>query len=167
LTINPSDGEADAWIEALGLVPHPEGGYYAETHRSDVRVDAPQGGRAASTAIYFLLRPGTFSALHRVRSDEVWHHYRGAPVELHLLDEPAGHRVVPLGPDLGVGQRPQHVVPAGSWQGVLAAREGATLCGCTVAPGFEFADFEMPGRRELTRRMPTLRSWIERLTREP
>jgi predicted cupin superfamily sugar epimerase len=96
----------------------------------------------------------------------VWHHYAGDPVDLHLLAEPDGHRAVRLAADVARGHRPQHVVPAGCWQAAVAAGPRFALCGCTVAPGFDFADFEMPSRADLLGRMPALREWIERLTRD-
>lgn len=144
-------------VELLGLAPHPEGGFYRETFR------AP-GARAASTAIYFLLPAGTFSALHRIRSDEVWHHYAGDPLELHVIDGDAHERVV-LGRDLEAGERPQHVVRAGAWQAAAPIGERWSLCGCTVAPGFEFAEFEMPDRRTLLETLPRFSHVVERFTR--
>jgi predicted cupin superfamily sugar epimerase len=161
--------DARAAVEALGLVPHPEGGFFRETFRAPLGLPAPQGTRSASTAIYFLLHAGSFSALHRVCSDEVWHHYDGDPLDLHLLEETAdgggAHRIVHLGHDLARGERPQAVVPAGVWQAALPAGDRYTLCGCTVAPGFDFADFEMPTRAALTARFPDKHELIERLTR--
>jgi hypothetical protein len=161
--------EARAVVEALGLAPHPEGGFFRETFRAPLALPAPQGTRAASTAIYFLLPSGTFSALHRVRSDEVWHHYDGDPLELHLLEDGAGagavHRVVLLGRDLARGECPQAVVPAGVWQAAVPLGARYTLCGCTVAPGFDFADFELPPRADLVARFPGARALVERLTR--
>jgi predicted cupin superfamily sugar epimerase len=125
-------------IAALGMTPHPEGGWYAETFR-----DAPQGGRGHSTAIYFLLERGQVSAWHRVRdAAEVWHFHAGAPLALSVHEEggPVVHHR--LGPDLQAGQRPQAVVPANAWQ--MAESLGDwTLVGCTVAPGFDFAAFEL------------------------
>ncbi|WP_457939127.1 cupin domain-containing protein [Mesorhizobium sp. 10J20-29] len=125
-------------IAALGLERHPEGGWYAETFRDD-----PDGGRGHSTAIYFLLEQGDVSAWHRVRdAAEVWHHYSGAPLELTICDEGGKRSRHLLGSDLAAGERPQAVVPAGWWQ--TARSLGAwTLCGCTVAPGFDFAQFEL------------------------
>jgi predicted cupin superfamily sugar epimerase len=161
------DDEARRWVEALGLAPHPEGGLYAETFRAPAVVNARHGVRAASTAIYFLLPPGGLSALHRVRSDEVWHHYAGDALELHTIDaEEAGgaHRVVRLGKELP-DERPQHVVSSGTWQAAVASARRFTLCGCTVAPGFDFADFEMPTRAELVARFPQHAEWVTRLTR--
>jgi uncharacterized protein len=157
--------EARAVVATLGLAPHPEGGFFRETFRAPLGVAAPQGQRAASTAIYFLLPAGTFSALHRVRSDEVWHHYDGDPIELYTLHENGRHEVVRLGHDLARGERPQAVVPAGVWQAALPVGSRFALCGCTVAPGFDFADFEMPARAELIERFPEVRELIEQLTR--
>ncbi len=156
---------AAALVATLGLTPHPEGGFFRETFRAPLIVDAPQGGRAASTAIYYLLTAGSFSALHRVRSDEVWHHYDGDPVELHTIDDAGRHAMTRVGRDIAAGERPQFVVPAGVWQAAVPVGE-YVLCGCTVAPGFDFADFEMPARDALTQRFPALREVIARLTRE-
>jgi predicted cupin superfamily sugar epimerase len=126
-------------VRILGLAPHPEGGFYRETYR-DERVDA--AGRAASTAIYFLLPVGEVSAWHRVDAAEVWHYYAGAPLVLTI--SPNGHdaSAAYLGPDLRAGQRPQIVVPAGHWQTAVSLGEWS-LVGCTVAPAFEFAGFEL------------------------
>jgi predicted cupin superfamily sugar epimerase len=132
------DLAADDIISLLGLQPHPEGGHYRETFR-----DAPAGAsaRAHSTAIYFLLRAGEVSRWHRVDAAEVWHWYAGAPLQLTIADA-SGRRDVRLGMGLAAGERPQAVVPARAWQ--QARSLGAwTLVGCTVAPGFEFAGFEM------------------------
>lgn len=132
------DLTAEEVVRLLGLQPHPEGGFYRETFRAP----APDGSRGASTAIYYLLRERDVSVWHRVvDADEVWHHYAGAPLELRLAD---GGEIssLRLGTDLAAGERPQAVVPAGVWQ---AARPlgGWVLVGCTVAPAFEFAGFEM------------------------
>jgi predicted cupin superfamily sugar epimerase len=133
-----SDLSADAIIALLGLAPHPEGGHFRETFRDPASVN---GGRAASTAIYFLLRAGEISRWHRVDAAEVWHWYAGAPLMLAIAEH-AGRRTMTLGSDLAAGLRPQAVVPAHAWQQAHSA--GAwTLVGCTVAPGFEFAGFEL------------------------
>ncbi len=139
------DPEARALVDALGLAPHPEGGFYRETFRAPAPVATPRGPRAASTAIYYLLPAGAASARHRVASDEAWHHYRGDPLEL-TVEHPGGRteRLV-LGPDVLAGQRPQAVVPAGAWQAARPLGTRYALCGCTVAPGFDFADFELSG----------------------
>src|SRR5882672_9100340 len=111
--------EARAVVSALGPSPHPEGGFFRETFRAPLAVSTPAGVRAASTAIYFVLPAGSFSALHRVRSDEVWHHYDGDPVELYALRDDGEARVVRLGRDLARGDRPQVIVPAGLWQAAV------------------------------------------------
>jgi len=148
--------DADDVVRRLGLRPHPEGGYYRETYRSSLTLELADGRRrAASTAIHYLLPSGTRSAWHRVASDEVWHHYDGGALRLHLL---------------GVGTRrlsrgdPQAVVPAGVWQ--AAEPEGeAVLCGCTVAPGFDFADFELGRAEALVATYPEQETLIRRLLR--
>ncbi|KAB2918372.1 MAG: cupin domain-containing protein [Hyphomicrobiaceae bacterium] len=129
---------ADDIIRLLELQPHPEGGCYRETFRDTATVG---GRRAASTAIYFLLREGEVSRWHRVDAAEAWHWYAGAALSLGIAGG-SGRRTIRLGPDIAVGERPQAIVPAGAWQ--QAASLGAwTLVGCTVAPGFEFAGFEL------------------------
>ncbi len=159
--------DAAALVKRLGLAPHPEGGFYRETWRSSMILgDLARGERAASTAIYFLLPAGKVSALHRVTSDEAWHHYDGDPVDLHLI-EPRGanpHSVVTLGRDFERGERPQYVVPAGTWQAAVPRGDRFALCGCTVAPGFDFADFEMPSRDELLAQLPAHAEIVARLT---
>lgn len=130
---------ADEIVRRLGLVPHPEGGHYRETFR-DGRCD--EAGRSVGTAIYYLLAAGETSEWHRVDAAEIWHFYAGAPMVLTV--SPDGHDASAhrLGPDIAAGQRPQLVVPAGHWQ--TATSLGAwSLVGCTVAPGFDFAGFEM------------------------
>ena len=129
---------ADDLIRVLALVPHPEGGHYRETFRDGA---SSPGGRAASTAIYFLLRAGEVSRWHRVDAAEVWHWYAGAALRLSVFDG-GSRQDLQLGPDVVAGERPQAVVSAGQWQ--QAETCGAyTLVGCTVAPGFDFAGFEM------------------------
>lgn len=131
--------EPEALIAALGLTPHPEGGWFAETWREP----AAEGTRAASTAIYYLLRAGELSRWHRVDATEVFHHYGGAPLELRIALTSAGPAVRHvLGSDIEAGGRPQVIVPAGAWQSAMP-RGDWSLVGCTVAPGFEFAGFEL------------------------
>lgn len=125
---------ADQMIRLLELSPHPEGGHYRETFRDPRLMD----GRAASTAIYFLLAAGERSHWHRVDAVEIWHFHAGAPLALSI----EGQERVRLGPDLGKGERPQGVVPAGKWQAAESLGDW-TLVGCTVAPGFDFAGFEL------------------------
>lgn len=134
---------ADEVIRLLELRPHPEGGFFRETFRDVRRDSGPDGGRGASTAIYFLLREGDVSAWHRVHdAAEVWHHYAGAPIDLALSPDGRRRETVRLGSDLKAGERPQAVVPAGVWQTARSVG-GWALVGCTVAPGFEFSAFEM------------------------
>ena len=125
-------------IRLLGLEPHPEGGHYRETFRDARIVD---GGRAASTAIYFLLARGERSHWHRVDAVEVWHYHAGAPLTLRIADA-GGVTEVRLGADLAAGERPQAVVPAHAWQAAESLGDW-TLVGCTVAPGFDFTGFEL------------------------
>jgi predicted cupin superfamily sugar epimerase len=129
---------AEEVIRLLGLAPHPEGGFYRETFRAA----AADGRRGASTAIYYLLRRGEVSAWHRVDADEVYHHYAGASLELLLSVDGQQRSAVRLGPDLTAGERPQAVAPAGAWQSARSLGDW-TLVGCTVAPAFDFAGFEM------------------------
>lgn len=125
-------------IALLGLEPHPEGGHFRETFRDT----GDAGGRGASTAIYFLLAEGERSHWHRVDASEVWHWYAGAPLRLSIARETAVTEHLMLGPDLRNGHRPQAVVPPHAWQ--AAESIGAwTLVGCTVAPAFQFAGFEL------------------------
>lgn len=125
-------------IAALGLAPHPEGGHYRETFR-DARTDAD--GRAASTAIYFLLARGERSQWHRIDGVEVWHHYAGDALMLRIADDD-GIRSVRLGADVMAGEVPQAIVPSYAWQSAQCTGDW-TLVGCTVAPGFDFATFEL------------------------
>jgi predicted cupin superfamily sugar epimerase len=164
--------DAAYWIEKLGLEAHPEGGYYRQTYKAELilaKGSLPaefSGARAASTAIYFLLRGEEFSAFHRLRSDEVWHFYVGATLVVHVIDEDGQYSEILLGSDAEAGEVLQAVVKAGCW---FASRvrdgKGFALVGCTVAPGFEFEDFEMGKRSGLVREYPQHRALIEGLTR--
>ncbi len=127
-------------VRLLDLAAHPEGGHFRETFRDPRRID---GGRAASTAIYFLLARGERSHWHRLDATEVWHWHAGAPLTLELAAHDHGPVTrVTLGPDLAAAQRPQAVVPAHVWQAATSLGEW-TLVGCTMAPGFEFSGFEL------------------------
>jgi predicted cupin superfamily sugar epimerase len=128
-------------IRLLELRPHPEGGHYRETFRDRRTIE---GGRPASTAIYFLLARGERSHWHRIDAVEGWHWYAGSPLRLAIAESGKVETVL-LGHDLTAGERPQAVVPAGAWQSAECAGEWA-LCGCTVAPGFEFSKFELAPR---------------------
>lgn len=176
---------AERVIELLGLerLPH-EGGFFRETYRAagEVRVGGHVGLRAYSTQIYYLLRPGETSALHRVRWDEVFHHYLGDPVVQLRIDDGSpthgpggasrGVERVTIGPDLEAEQRPQAVAPADVWQGAElgAGPSGFALLGCTVSPGFDWADFELITRDRalaLARSLPEHADLIGRLTPVP
>lgn len=160
----------------LGLEPHPEGGFFRETYASDLTVpggdvDVREERRVLSTAIYYLLTPETFSELHRLDADEVWHHYQGDPVEqLQLRDDGEDEGgVVVLGQDLAEDERPQILVPRGVWQGsrILPGPHGYALCGTTMAPGFRFEGYEAGQRKDLSARFPKHRQRIAALTRTP
>ena len=125
-------------IARLGLKPHPEGGHYRETFRDPHPL---AGGRAASTAIYFLLARGERSHWHRIDAVEIWHHYAGSALKLHIADDD-GERTIRLGPDVTADEQPQAIVPAFAWQAAESSGDW-TLVGCTVAPGFDFARFEL------------------------
>ncbi len=157
---------AAAWIGLLDLAPHPEGGYYRETYRSADTIPTAGGPRALSTAIYFLLPGDQVSALHRIRSDEVWHFYAGSALTLFVIHRDGRLVRTRLGPDARAGERFQTLVPAGAWYGAAVDDPASyALVGGTVAPGFDFADFELGPRAALTREFPQHRAVIERLTR--
>lgn len=164
--------DAQYWIDRLGLRRHPEGGYYRETYRSTesvAREHLPErfgGDRALSTAILFLLPANEFSAFHRIKQDEVWHFYDGSALTIHVIDPRNEYRTIELGRDIEHGESLQAVVEAGCLFGARIEGDGPyALVGCTVAPGFDFQDFEMPGREELLARYPQHGDIIERLTR--
>lgn len=165
----PTSPRARQLIQALHLSPHPERGYYVETYRARGQVQsAPHGGeRSASTGIYFLIgEPEPSTYLHRLKSDELFHLYEGGPLDVLRLLPDGSHDVVRLGLEVELGGRPQLVLTAGTWFGTeLAPGVSYCLIGCTVAPGFEFADFEIdPGGLEL--RYPTAAQHIARLRRQ-
>jgi len=157
------DAEVARWVEALRLAPHPEGGFFRETYRSSATV----GDRNTSTAIYFLITAGNFSALHRIASDELWHFHAGQALEIVTIDPQGTRRDLRLGLDLERRERPQHHVLAGVWFGARLASAGSSyaLVSCTVAPGFDFADFQLADRARLTKRYPQHASLIGELTR--
>jgi uncharacterized protein len=173
------------WIEKLQLVAHPEGGYFRQTYVSDLKIAREAlpagfgGARAASTAIYFLLEGEKFSVFHRLRSDEMWHFYAGAPLMVHVINPGGNYSSILLGNDVERGEVFQAVVKAGSWFASEIVKNPHVwqnrpdmghppfaLVGCTVAPGFDFEDFEMGKREELVREFPQNRELIQRLTRE-
>jgi uncharacterized protein len=164
--------ETQVRIAALGLQPHPEGGFYRETYRSPDRLPAAAlphrygGERCFCTAILFLLPQGEFSAWHRLCSDELWHFHDGAPLIVHSLDPAGRHTAARLGRRPDRQETPQLCVPAGCWFAAEpASEEPFSLVGCTVAPGFEFADFELADPDALRATFPQHAALIRRLTR--
>jgi uncharacterized protein len=151
----------------LRLEPHPvEGGFYRRTYTSDVSVALLRGVRPYGTAIYYLLEAGTFSEIHVLASDEIFHFYLGDPVEMLQLHPNGDSKVLTLGPDLAAGQHVQVVVPAGVWQGTRMIGDGkVALLGCTVTPGFDFADYRNATYGELVATWPLESSRIRALTR--
>jgi hypothetical protein len=158
---------ADEIKALLQLRPHPvEGGWYRQTYISDVSVALLRGVRAYGTAIYYLLEEGTFSEMHVLASDEIFHFYLGDPVEMLQLLPGGGSALLTLGPDLRAGHHVQLVVPAGVWQGTRLIEGGkVALLGCTVTPGFDFADYRSGGYAELSAGWPQQAERIKKLTR--
>ncbi len=159
-------------VERFQLLPHPEGGFYKETYRSDEQIEQgalPErfsGNRPFSTAIYFLLEKGNFSAFHRIQSDECWHFYAGQTLHVHVIHLTGQYELLKLGNDLSQGETFQAMVPAGSWFASETAEGGEfSFVGCTVAPGFDFADFELAKADGLTALFPIHESLIRRLCR--
>jgi hypothetical protein len=160
------------WIERLALRPHPEGGWFREIYRAPESIDRTalparyDGARAFATAIYFLLASEDVSALHRLRSDEIWHFHTGSTLTIVTLDDAGTRGEIALGPGAARGEEWQATVASGVWFGAMVtAPRSFALVSCTVAPGFEFADFEIGDRAALLRRYPQHRATIERLTR--
>ncbi len=163
---------ADYWIKEYKLQPHPEGGHYAEIYRSPGTINQKalpsqfKGDRAYCTGIYFLLEQGQISAFHRIQSDELWHFYAGEPLEVFVLDNThQSPYTIKLGNNPEEGQVFQAVVPAGAWFASRPMANSAySLVGCTVAPGFDFEDFEMADRTRLTHLFPGHHELIKELT---
>ena len=163
---------AAQWIDRLGLQPHPEGGYFRETYRSGEQIGGAGlpsrygGARSLCTAIYFLLEGPQFSAFHRLRSDELWFFHAGTALRVWEISPGGALKDTRLGPDPSRGHTLQVAIPRGAW---FAAQpedpQGYTLIGCTVAPGFDFADFELARRDALAEAFPAHRELIRRLTR--
>jgi uncharacterized protein len=165
--------DANYWIKKLNLESHPEGGFYRQTYKADLVLPHQAlpptftGPRPVSTAIYFLLEGKSFSAFHRLRSDELWHFYAGAPLVVHVIGESGEYSRILLGSDPDAGEELQAVVKAGCWfASHVADAKSFALVGCTVAPGFDFADFELAKREKLTRLYPQHRELIEKFTRD-
>lgn len=165
----PAYGAQDL-IASLQLARHPEGGWFRETYRSAEAIPGAalpgrfDGDRSFCTAIHFLLEAGDISALHRIRSDELWHFHAGSPLVIHAISADGACRSWRLGSDVAAGGRFQVAVPAGCWFG--AEPTGAyALVGCTVSPGFDFRDFELGDRRRLLELFPQHAALVTRLTR--
>lgn len=155
-------------IERYNLKAHPEGGHYLQTYYSTETIPAGAlpgrfgGDRCFSTAIYFLLAGKQFSAFHRIKSDELWHFYNGVGLHIYVLHPDGKGEVLKLGADLANGYSFQQVVPAGCWFASRPVKEdGFSFVGCTVAPGFDFVDFEMAKKDELIKQYPQYEDWIE------
>jgi len=163
---------ATDFINYYRLLPHPEGGYYKQTYRAAENIPhaaLPQrftGARSFSTAIFFLLEQGNFSSFHRIQSDECWHFYAGGRMHVHIINKEGILETIHPGPDFLNGEKFQFVVPAGCWFAAETAIETSfSFVGCTVAPGFDFADFELANTDELSRLYPQHEAIIRRLTR--
>jgi predicted cupin superfamily sugar epimerase len=162
---------AKRWIEALRLSRHPEGGWFREVYRSNETIPHRSlptrfaGDRPFSTAIYFLLEETEVSVLHRIQQDEVWHFYDGGRLTIHNFDTEGSYSKGTLGRCVDDGDRLMFIVQAGTLFGATVETSDYVLAGCTVAPGFDFKDFEMPKRRDLLKQYPRHREIIKRLTR--
>ncbi len=153
--------KARDWVQQLALEAHPEGGYYKETYRCKEILPAVNlptrfdQAHSFSTAIYYLLEAPDFSAFHRIKQDELWHFYQGSALTIHVITDTGQYQKLSLGNDPSQSQAFQHVVKAGDWFAASVDDPGGfALVGCTVAPGFEFADFELADRETLTGRNP-------------
>lgn len=158
-------------VETLELQPHPEGGFYTEVYRSEGLIETDEDdfpdGRHFSTSIYYLLTSDDQSDFHRIKSDEIWHHYEGSSLTIHLISGNGTYRKIHLGKNLTKGQKPQQIVPADYWFGVTVDEPNSfALCGCTVSPGFDFEDFEMADRAALLKKYPDHEEIITQLTQE-
>lgn len=172
------NSEIDQLIRQYDLIPHPEGGFFRETYRSDLvlaDLNAPfHGSRSASTAIFYLLTAGTYSAFHKIKSDEVWHFYAGGPLCIVSLDPQTGKvRETWLGQSITTDQKNsaplhyQYVVPAGHWFGAIPGPDTSyAFVGCTVAPGFDFADFMLADPAEFLKTYPEAEPWKHMLPKE-
>jgi predicted cupin superfamily sugar epimerase len=150
----------ESLIKQFNMEAHPEGGHYVETYRSQLNVDTPQGLRSASTGIHFLIPEDSISHLHRLKSDEGWHFHLGAPLKVIEIDLEGNLIETIMGIDFGGGQKLQHFVPAGHWFGSTSMGD-FSMVGCTVAPGFDFADFEMGKKELLSKQYPYLKNILD------
>lgn len=169
---NNSKEEIDKLVQLHDLLPHPEGGYYKELYRSKGTISAQElapefnGVRNYCTSIYFLLTSANFSGFHRIKQDEVWHYYNGSPLTVHVIDADGVYTAHQVGFNLEQNLSPQLVVPAGCWfASSVDATESYAFVGCTVAPGFDFEDFELADRESLIKEYPKHTDIIRALTR--
>jgi len=160
------------WIQKLKLLRHPEGGFYKEVYRSTETISHKSlpkrfnGNRSISTSIYFLLENDQFSSFHRLESDEIWHFYAGSPLIIHIIASDGSYRIEKLGLNIDEDQRPQITIPTGTWFAAeVIDKSSYSLIGCTVAPGFDFDDFELAERKSLINHFPHLETIINKLTR--
>ena len=160
-------------INHYNLLPHPEGGFFRQTYAAAEQISKEalperfEGIRSFSTAIYFLLPHGSFSAFHRIKSDEVWHFYEGCPLNIHVIHPNSDYECLKLGSNLKNGESYQLVVPANAWfaSEPIGYNGSFALVGCTVAPGFDFADFELADAEKLVEQFPIHEQLIRRLSR--
>lgn len=164
--------DKDQLIEKLDLEKHPEGGYFKETYRSEISIPGSilpsefGSERSVSTCIYFMLTSNEFSAFHKVNQDEAWHFYLGEPILLHVISPKGDYSKIRIGIDFSSDETPQFVVPAQHWFAAEVSKEESfALVGCTVAPGFDFKDFELAEREQLQNKFPKHSDLIKRLTR--
>lgn len=170
--MNSSNYSKEQLVEMLQLLPHPEGGFYKETYRSEhsipnaVLAGKHEGDRSYGTGIYFMLTGDTFSAFHRIEQDELWFFHQGTTIELHMISPEGEHSIHLIGNDIVKGEQPQLLVPATYWFAarVLDNNEFA-LVSCTVSPGFDFRDFILPSKEELTKEFPQHAAVIAQFTR--
>ncbi|MCY4524571.1 MAG: cupin domain-containing protein [Halobacteriovoraceae bacterium] len=152
-------------VDKLQMEKHPEGGYYKETYRARGKFSTPSGERNYSTAIYYLLPAGSKSNLHRIKSDEIWHFYLGDPMTLAQIYKDGNLKLHTLGSNLEKGEKLQHMVPGDCWFGGFPNKDSEySLVGCTVSPGFDFADFELGQKEKLLKEYPQHKKLIEKLT---
>lgn len=164
---------AEFYINSLNLQKHPEGGFFCEVYRSKEQIPSQclperfSGDRCFSTSIYFLIPGNEFSSFHRIKSDEIWHFYKGAPIRIHVIDPDGNYSEAIVGDNPLKGESFQVVVSAGCWFAAESTDpEAFSLAGCTVAPGFDFVDFELAKKDELVKKFPSHRNLIERFTHE-
>ncbi len=162
----------DSLVQHLSLLPHPEGGFYKETYRSEgtipkeVLEEGFSGNRNYCTSIYFLLTSDNFSGFHRIKQDEIWNYHSGSTLYVHVISPEGTYHRHELGMDIANGEEPQFVVPKGCWfASSVKAKEDFSLVGCTVAPGFDFDDFELANRAELSALFPQHDAIIDQYTR--